>query len=57
MKKEIKRFSFFKTVYEFTVGLVVVALVIGLIGGCVAIKWDVYHQRFPNASPWTFMFK
>jgi hypothetical protein len=37
--------------------IAVVALVVGLIGGCVAIKWNVYHQRFPNASPWTFLFK
>ena len=37
--------------------LAVVLLIAGAIGGCVAVKWNVYHQRFPNASWWTFLFK
>jgi hypothetical protein len=45
------------TILEWLCYIVIFALVTGVIGGCVAIKWNVYHQRFPNASPWTFLFK
>ena len=35
----------------------IVLLIAGAIGGCVVVKWSVYHQRFPHAAWWTFFFK
>lgn len=57
----IKRF--FKWLSEWLQVIGVVAAVIGFIVAVVAllyvifiVKWNVYHQRFPNASFWTFFF-
>lgn len=38
--------------------LIISAIVTGIalsIYGIVTLKWNAYHQRFPNASFWTFL--
>jgi len=35
---------------------VVVAIVATIIGGLIRLDYVAYRQRFPDASPWTYLF-
>jgi hypothetical protein len=36
--------------------LAITSLVLCAVWGAIYLKWSVYHQRFPSASWWTFLF-
>lgn len=54
------RFDVKETMKNMKIVLLYVAfaiVVLSLLGGCVALKYRIYRERFPDAAPWTFLFR
>ena len=48
--------GFWRNVREASLTILVTCLVIGVISIFVYLDWCAYHQRFPQAEFWTWLF-
>jgi len=46
-----------KRLIEYVKAVAALVAVVSVVGGLVYLDYSAYRQRFPNAAPWTYLFR